>query len=76
MNNTTVKNRIMSFLISRAGPLSIICRSTRCSACLILIMPAKRETPSVAGIINPTGSDGYSKFFFGPGKFSFPYTNP
>jgi len=24
-----------------------------------------RETPSVAAIVNPTGSDGYAKFFFG-----------
>ncbi len=33
---------------------------------------AKRETPSVAAIINPTGSDGYSKFFFGPREVLIP----
>ena len=36
---------------------------------------ANRETPSVAAIINPTGSDGYSKFFFGPREILVPIYN-
>ena len=32
----------------------------------------QRETPSVAAIINPTGSDGFSKFFFGPQEVLLP----
>ncbi|MCW4010844.1 MAG: ATP citrate synthase [Candidatus Bathyarchaeota archaeon] len=31
-----------------------------------------RETPSVAAIINPTGSDGFSKFFFGNSEVLIP----
>ena len=31
-----------------------------------------RETPSVAAIINPTGVDGYSKFFFGTREILIP----
>ena len=31
-----------------------------------------RETPSVAAIVNPTGADGFSKFFFGPGEVLMP----
>ena len=31
-----------------------------------------RETPSVAAIINPTGSDGFSKFFFGVREILIP----
>ena len=31
-----------------------------------------RETPSVAAIINPTGSDSYSKFFFGKREILIP----
>jgi ATP citrate (pro-S)-lyase len=31
-----------------------------------------RETPSVAAIVNPTGSDGFSKFFFGPKELLMP----
>ncbi len=31
-----------------------------------------RETPSVAAIINPTGSDGYAKFFFGTREILIP----
>ncbi|MGI6318796.1 MAG: ATP citrate synthase [Firmicutes bacterium] len=33
---------------------------------------SKREIPSVAAIINPTGSDSYSKFFFGPQEILLP----
>jgi succinyl-CoA synthetase alpha subunit len=33
---------------------------------------SKREIPSVGAIINPTGSDGYSKFFFGPQEILLP----
>lgn len=33
---------------------------------------AQRENPSVAAIINPTGSDGFSKFFFGPQEVLLP----
>ena len=31
-----------------------------------------RETPSVAAIINPTGSDGFAKFFFGTREILIP----
>ena len=31
-----------------------------------------RETPSVAAIINPTGGDGYAKFFFGTREILIP----
>jgi ATP citrate (pro-S)-lyase len=31
-----------------------------------------RETPSVSAIINPTGSDGYAKFFFGTREILIP----
>src|SRR5512136_3419732 len=31
-----------------------------------------RKTPSVAAIINPTGSDGFQKFFFGPKEILVP----
>ena len=31
-----------------------------------------RETPSVAAIVNPTGSDSLSKFFFGPKELLMP----
>jgi ATP citrate (pro-S)-lyase len=31
-----------------------------------------RETPSVAAIINPTGTDGFSKFFFGKREILIP----
>jgi len=31
-----------------------------------------RETPSVAGIVNPTGRDGLEKFFFGPKEILIP----
>jgi ATP citrate (pro-S)-lyase len=31
-----------------------------------------RETPSVAAIINPTGADSYSKFFFGKSEILIP----
>ena len=31
-----------------------------------------RETPSVAAIINPTGSDSYAKFFFGTREILLP----
>ena len=33
---------------------------------------AGRETPSVAAIVNPTGSDGFSKVFFGPREILIP----
>ena len=33
---------------------------------------SQRETPSVAAIINPTGSDSFSKFFFGPTEVLMP----
>ncbi|MBI5001291.1 MAG: ATP citrate synthase [Euryarchaeota archaeon] len=33
---------------------------------------SKRETPSVAAIVNPTGSDGYQKFFYGPKEVLVP----
>jgi ATP citrate (pro-S)-lyase len=33
---------------------------------------AERKTPSVAAIINPTGSDGFQKFFFGPKEILVP----
>jgi succinyl-CoA synthetase alpha subunit len=33
---------------------------------------AGRETPSVAAIINPTGSDGYQKIFFGKSEILLP----
>jgi ATP citrate (pro-S)-lyase len=33
---------------------------------------AGRKTPSVAAIINPTGSDGFQKFFFGPKEILVP----
>jgi len=33
---------------------------------------AGRQTPSVAAIINPTGSDGYAKFFFGTHEILIP----
>ncbi len=33
---------------------------------------SRRETPSVAAIINPTGSDGYAKFFFGTREILIP----
>ena len=33
---------------------------------------SKREIPSVAAIINPTGSDSYSKFFFGSQEILLP----
>ena len=33
---------------------------------------ADRETPSVAAIINPTGSDSFSKFFFGKREILIP----
>jgi len=33
---------------------------------------AGRKTPSVAAIINPTGSDGFQKFFFGPKEILIP----
>jgi len=33
---------------------------------------SKRETPSVAAIINPTGADGYAKFFFGTREILIP----
>lgn len=33
---------------------------------------SKREKPSVAAIINPTGSDSFSKFFFGPKEILMP----
>ena len=31
-----------------------------------------RETPSVAAIINPTGADSFSKFFFGTREILIP----
>ncbi|MEW5937404.1 MAG: citrate/2-methylcitrate synthase [Candidatus Thermoplasmatota archaeon] len=31
-----------------------------------------RELPSVAAIVNPTGSDGFQKFFFGPKELLLP----
>jgi len=31
-----------------------------------------RKTPSVAAIVNPTGSDGFQKFFFGPKEILVP----
>lgn len=33
---------------------------------------SQRETPSVAAIVNPTGSDSFSKFFFGPREVLMP----
>ncbi len=33
---------------------------------------ARRDTPSVAAIINPTGSDGFQKLFFGPKEILVP----
>ena len=33
---------------------------------------SQRKTPSVAAIINPTGSDGLQKFFFGPKELLIP----
>src|SRR3990172_12032325 len=33
---------------------------------------SRRETPSVAAIINPTGSDSFSKFFFGRREILIP----
>ncbi|MGE5532933.1 MAG: ATP citrate synthase, partial [Bacillota bacterium] len=33
---------------------------------------SRRETPSVAAIINPTGNDGYAKFFFGTREILIP----
>jgi ATP citrate (pro-S)-lyase len=33
---------------------------------------SRRETPSVAAIINPTGADGYAKFFFGTREILIP----
>ena len=33
---------------------------------------SRRKTPSVAAIINPTGSDGFQKFFFGPKEILVP----
>jgi succinyl-CoA synthetase alpha subunit len=33
---------------------------------------SRREKPSVAAIVNPTGSDSYQKFFFGPGEILVP----
>lgn len=33
---------------------------------------ARRETPSVAAMINPSGSDGFQKFFFGPEEILIP----
>ena len=33
---------------------------------------AGRETPSVAAIVNPTGSESLQKFFFGPGEVLIP----
>jgi ATP citrate (pro-S)-lyase len=33
---------------------------------------AGREKPSVAAIVNPTGSDGFSKFFFGKSEILIP----
>jgi len=33
---------------------------------------AGRKTPSVAAIVNPTGSDGFQKFFFGPKEILVP----
>ncbi len=33
---------------------------------------ANRDKPSVAAIINPTGSDGFQKFFFGPREVLVP----
>ena len=33
---------------------------------------SQRKTPSVAAIINPTGSDGLKKFFFGPKELLIP----
>ena len=32
----------------------------------------ERETPSIAAIVNPTGSDGYLKCFFGPEEIILP----
>ncbi len=33
---------------------------------------SRRETPSVAAIINPTGADGFTKFFFGTREILIP----
>lgn len=33
---------------------------------------AGRKTPSVAAIVNPTGNDGFQKFFFGPKEILVP----
>ncbi len=33
---------------------------------------SQRKTPSVAAIINPTGSDSLQKFFFGPKEILIP----
>jgi hypothetical protein len=33
---------------------------------------AQRKTPSVAAIVNPTGSDSLQKFFFGPKEILIP----
>ena len=33
---------------------------------------ARRETPSVAAIVNPTGSESLQKFFFGPKEILIP----
>ena len=33
---------------------------------------AGRKTPSVAAVVNPTGSDGFQKFFFGPKEILVP----
>ena len=51
---------------------STITRSAATQRMLDFDYASGRETPSVAAIINPTGSDSYSKFFFGKREILMP----
>lgn len=71
MNNTTVKPDYVLFdKQSRAFIYNL--QANAVQRMLDFDYAAQRETPSVAAIIDPTGSDGYSKFFFGPREVLIP----
>ena len=72
MNNTTVKKPDYVLFDKQSRAFIYNLQVNAVQRMLDFDYAAKRETPSVAAIINPTGSDGYSKFFFGPREVLIP----
>ena len=72
MNNTNVKKPDYVLFNKQSRAFIYNLQVNAVQRMLDFDYAAKRETPSVAAIINPTGSDGYSKFFFGPREVLIP----